>query len=92
LKAVPGDVLLDEHKRLEGKTKTGLSRTVAKAAEEAATQLPPHVSNTAQLRDLAASAARIFGWDNERTGNTYNTMDISPEDLARIRALREPAS
>jgi hypothetical protein len=51
----PGDVLLAEHKSLEAKTKTGLSRAVAKAAEHASTKPPLEVHNTAQLRDLAAA-------------------------------------
>jgi hypothetical protein len=43
-------------------------------AEHAAEKPPFEVSNTSQLRDLAQSAARIFGWDSEKQqGNTYNT-------------------
>jgi hypothetical protein len=51
-----------EHKSLETTTKTALARATAAAAEHVSTQPPLEVHNPAQLRDLAASAARIFGW------------------------------
>jgi hypothetical protein len=90
MKASPGDILLSEHKSLEAKTKTGLSRAVAKAAEHASTQPPLEVRNTSQLRDLAASAARIFGWDKApQTNVQVNTLRITAEQLAEIRALRD---
>jgi hypothetical protein len=88
----PGDVLLQEHKSLEAKTKTGLSRAVAKAAEHASTKPPLEVTNTAHLRDLAASAARVFGWDSDKpAGSTYNTLVVTTEQLQQIRALRQQA-
>jgi hypothetical protein len=59
----PGDVLLQEHKALEATTKSALMQTAAKAAVTAAQKPALDVSNTAQFRDLAASVARIFGWD-----------------------------
>ena len=85
-----GDVLLDEHKRLEGQTKTALMQTAAKAATHAARKPPLDVSNTAQFRDLAASAARIFGWDkSDKPGVQLNQQFvISQEQLEQIRQLR----
>jgi hypothetical protein len=50
------------------------------------------VNNTAHLRDLAASAARIFGWDTAKPGVQLNQQFvISTEQLQEIRALREQA-
>jgi hypothetical protein len=51
---------------------------------------PLDVSNTSQLRDLAASAARIFGWDkNDKPGVQLNQQFvISQEQLEQIRQLR----
>jgi uncharacterized linocin/CFP29 family protein len=48
------------------------------------------VSNTSQLRDLAQSAARIFGWDNkDKPGVQLNQQFvISQEQLEQIRQLR----
>jgi len=85
-----GDVLLDEHKRLEGQTKTALMQTAAKAATNAAQKPPVDVSNTSHLRDLAASAARIFGWDkSDKPGVQLNQQFvISQEQLEQIRQLR----
>jgi hypothetical protein len=87
----PGDVLLATHRELEQRTKSGLARATARAAESAAkSEKPIDVSNTAHLRDLAASAARIFGWDKKGgpQGNTYNTLCITAEQLEQIRQLR----
>jgi hypothetical protein len=85
-----GDVLLDEHKRLEGQTKTALMQTTAKAATHAAQKPPLDVSNTSQLRDLAQSAVRIFGWDKPLSGPVvqFNQVCISQEQLEQIRQLR----
>jgi hypothetical protein len=84
------EVLVETHKELETKTKTGLMQTTAKAAEHAAEKPPLDVSNTSQLRDLAQSAARIFGWDNnDKPGVQLNQQFvISQEQLERIRQLR----
>ena len=62
----------------------------AKAATHAAQKPPLDVSNTAQFRDLAASAARIFGWDNsDKPGVQLNQQFvISQEQLEQIRQLR----
>jgi hypothetical protein len=87
------DVLVASHKELEGRTKSGLARATAMAAEAAAKAAEPlPVSNTAQLRDLAASAARIFGWDAEKgkgPRDTYNTLVVTQDQLEQIRQLRE---
>jgi hypothetical protein len=85
------DALVSTHKELEAKTKTGLATAAQKAAEHA--QSLDGASTFGQsnkLRDLAASAARIFGWDiGNKQPITFNTMVVSPETLAKIRALRE---
>jgi hypothetical protein len=42
------------------------------------------------LRDLAASAARIFGWDKKEGPQTQiNQLCISAEQLEQIRQLRD---
>lgn len=87
----PGDVLLATHKELEGRTKSGLAQATARAAEAAANAAEPlQVSNTAHLRDLAASAVRIFGWDkSDKPGVQLNQeFVISQEQLEQIRQLR----
>ena len=86
----PGDVLLAEHKSLETKTKTALARATAAAAEHASTEPPLEVRNPAHLRDLAASAVRIFGWDKtDKPGVQLNQQFcISQEQLEQIRQLR----
>jgi len=83
------EALVETHKELETKTKTGLMQTAAKAAEHAAEKPPLDVSNTSQLRDLAQSAARIFGWDSGKPGVQLNQQFvISQEQLEQIRQLR----
>jgi hypothetical protein len=49
------------------------------------------VSNAAQLRDLAAAASRLFGWDTKQPQTQINQLCISTEQLQQIRALREQA-
>jgi hypothetical protein len=67
-----GDVLLDEHKRLEGQTKTALMQTLHKAAQAVAKKAPLDISNMGQFRDACLSAARMFGWDgNAQPSVTY---------------------
>jgi hypothetical protein len=87
------DALVATHKELEERTKSGLARATARAAEAAATAPEPlQVSNTAHLRDLAQSAARIFGWDSDKpAGSTYNTLVVTTQQLQQIRALRGQA-
>jgi hypothetical protein len=67
-----------------------LARATARAAEGAAKAAEPlPVSNTAHLRDLAQSAARIFGWDSDKPGVQLNQQfAISQEQLEQIRQLR----
>jgi hypothetical protein len=68
-----------------------LAQATARAAEGAAKAAEPlPVSNTAHLRDLAASAACIFGWDkNDKPGVQLNQQFcISQEQLEQIRQLR----
>ena len=87
----PGDVLLASHKELEERTKSGLARATARAAEAAAnTSEPLPVASTAHLRDLAQSAARLFSWDkNDKPGVQLNQQFvISQEQLEQIRQLR----
>jgi hypothetical protein len=87
LQSMPGDVLLATHRELGERTKSGLARATARAAEAAAKAAEPlQVSNTAQLRDLAASAARIFGWNSNKPGVQLNQQFvISQEMIERIR-------
>ena len=64
-------------------------QTAAKASVNAAQKPPLEVSNTSQLRDLAQSAARIFGWDSDKPGVQLNQQFcISQEQLEQIRQLR----
>jgi LmbE family N-acetylglucosaminyl deacetylase len=89
LQSKPGDVLIASHKELEGATKTGLMLTAAKAAAHAAQKPPLDVASTSQLRDLANSSSRIFGWNTKNAPQTqFNQVVISQEQLAQIRALR----
>jgi hypothetical protein len=88
----PGDVLLESHKELEQRTRSGLARATARASEAAATAAEPlPVSNTAHLRDLAQAAAKLFGWDAEKQQgrDTYNTLCISAEMIDAIRAAAD---
>src|SRR5215475_8870395 len=88
LQSKPGDVLIASHKQLEGATKTGLMLTAAKAATKAAENPPLDVSNTSQLRDLANSSSRIFGWNTKAGPQTqFNQVLITQEELARARAM-----
>jgi len=84
------EALVETHKELETKTKTGLMQTAAKAAEHAAEKPPLDVSSTSHLRDLAASAARIFGWNkSDKPGVQLNQqIVISADQLEQIRQLR----
>jgi hypothetical protein len=64
-------------------------QTTAKAPTHAAHKPPLDVSNTAHLRDLAQSAARIFGWDSDKPSVQLNQQFvISQEQLEQIRQLR----
>jgi hypothetical protein len=89
LQSTPGDVLIATHRELEERTKSGLAQATARAAEAAASAADPlPVSNTAQLRDLAASAARVFGWDKgPQTAVQVNEFRVTQEQLEQMRAL-----
>jgi hypothetical protein len=82
-------VLIATHKELEERTKSGLARATVRAAEAAANAAEPlEISNTAQLRDLAASAARVFGWDKgPQTAVQVNEFRITQEQLEQMREL-----
>ena len=90
LQSKPGDVLIATHKELEGRTKSGLAQATARAAEAAANAAEPlPVSNTAHLRDLAQSAARIFGWgEGGTTVHANQALIVTQEQLEQIRQLR----
>ena len=61
----------------------------AKAAEHAPEKPPLDVSNTLQLRDLAQSAARIFGWgEGGMTVHANQALIVTQEQLEQIRQLR----
>jgi hypothetical protein len=83
--------LVSTHKDLEAKTKTGLATAAAKAADHAQSLDGASTFGCSnKLRDLAASAARIFGWDKgPQTNVQVNTLRITAEQLAEIRELRE---
>jgi len=83
-------VLIAEHKSLEAKTKTGLSIAAAKAAEQAAGQDgATNLNCSGKLRDLAAAAARVFGWDRDKPAVQFNQLVVTQEQLEQIRALRD---
>jgi len=84
------EALVDTHKELEGRTKTGLAQATAKASEHAAEQDgATNLNCSGKLRDLASAAARIFGWDaNGTSAVTLNQVVVSQEQLEQIRALR----
>ncbi|PYJ21831.1 MAG: hypothetical protein DME71_09540 [Verrucomicrobia bacterium] len=44
--------------------------------------------NTSQLRDLAASAVRVFGWDSDKPVVQLNQLVITQEQLKQIREAR----
>jgi hypothetical protein len=83
------EALKHEHENLATSTKTALAQAAASAAKVAAKAEIP-VCTTAHLKDLAAAAARVFGWDQQqRSGDTYNTLVVTQEQLAMIRSLRQ---
>jgi hypothetical protein len=76
---------------LATRTRTALAQAATASAEAAAAREQPlPVQSTAQLRELAAAASRVFGWGGsaKTPGDTYNTLVITQEQLAQIRALR----
>jgi hypothetical protein len=92
LRSKPGDVLLQTHKELEERTKSGLAQATVRAAEAAAkAEKPVEVRSPSDLRDLGAAAARVFGWDakGDVTVNAGQAVVVTPEQLRQIRMLRE---
>jgi hypothetical protein len=85
------DALNKIHQEAATRTRTALAQVTAAAAEEAASSgIPLPVRSTAQLRELAAAASRVFGWDeNKAPGTVHNTLVITSEQLKQIRALRD---
>jgi hypothetical protein len=82
------EALKQSHQNLATETRSSLAQAAASAAKVAANAEIP-VCTAAHLKDLAAAAARVFGWDQQqRSGDTYNTLVISQEQLAMIRSLR----
>lgn len=49
------------------------------------------MQSTAQLRELAAAAGRVFGWDNNAPQVTHNQLVITADQLKQIRMLRDSA-
>ncbi len=57
---------------------------------EAAAHAPLQIQNASQLRDLAASAVRIFGWDSDKPGVQLNQQFVlTQEQIDRIREAAE---
>jgi hypothetical protein len=83
------DALVSTHGELDSRTKTALAQATARAAEAAADAAEPlPVSSTAQLRDLAASAARVFGWDKGGTTvHADKALVVTTEQLQLMREL-----
>jgi hypothetical protein len=84
------DALKKISQELATRTRTALARAATAAAEAAAAREQPlPVQSTAQLRELTAAASRVFGWESDRGPSTvHNTLVITQEQLAQIRALR----
>lgn len=86
------DALKDSHKELAEKTRTSLAQAALNAAQGAqvsAEQGRIPICSASHLKDLAAAAARVFGWDQgTKTGDTYNTLVVTQEQLEQIQALR----
>ena len=84
------EALVETHKELESRTKTGLAQATAKASEHAAEQDgATNLNCSGKLRDLASAAARVFGWDaNGTSAVTLNQVVVSQAQLEQIRALR----
>ena len=88
----PSQALKNVHLEYSDKTRTALAQATAAAAVQAASQPPPPVLTTSHLRELAAAASRVFGWESGNKGSggdTYQTLVITQEQLAQIRALRD---
>src|SRR5205807_7667185 len=77
------EALVETHKELEDRTKTGLAQATAKASEHAAEQDgATNLNCSGKLRDLASAAARIFGWNGDKPGFQLNQQFVlSSEQL-----------
>jgi hypothetical protein len=86
--ASPAETLIASHKEHETRTKSSLARATSRAAAEAE-QLPQVLPHSGKLRDLAATAAGLFGWNQGGvTVNSQQTLVVTQEQLEQIRALR----
>jgi len=86
------DALKKISEELATRTRTALAQAATAAAEAAAAREQPlPVQSTAQLRELAAAASRVFGWDNTAPQVTHNQLVITVEQLKQIGMLREGA-
>jgi hypothetical protein len=84
------DALVSTHKELDSRTKTALAQATARAAEGAAkSEKPIDVTSTSHLRDLAQSAARVFGWTEGPQVQVNTQLCITAEQLEQIRQLRD---
>jgi hypothetical protein len=83
------EALEKARQELGGRTRTALAQATTAAAEQAAAQPPPPVLSTSHLRELAAAASRVFGWDNTTHQVTHNQLVITADQLRQIRMLRE---
>jgi hypothetical protein len=87
-KAKAKELLLADFKECEARTKNGLARATARAADEASA-LEHVLPRTQQMQQLATAASRVFGWDQPaQTHNTFNTLVVTQAQLEQIRALR----
>lgn len=84
----PSDALVQSIKETGTATKGAIAAAVLKAAEGIdAAGIP--ICSASHLKDLTTAAARVFGWDQgQGSGNTYNTLVVTAEQLDQIRALR----
>ena len=84
------EALVETHKELEDRTKTGLAQATAKASEHAAEQDgAANLNCSGKLRDLASAAARVFAWDSDKPAVQFNQLVVTQEQLEQIRALRD---
>jgi Putative ATPase subunit of terminase (gpP-like) len=87
LQSKPGDVLLATHKELEQATKSSMARATARAAREAE-QLEQVLPRSQQLQQLAAAAAKVFGWNEGGTTiHADKALVVTTEQLQRMREL-----
>ena len=84
------EALVETHKELEDRTKTGLAQATAKASEHAAEQDgATNLNCSGKLRDLASAAAKVFAWDSDKPAVQFNQLVVTQEQLEQIRALRD---